>query len=66
MIRDLVIDMSDFMDKLQEIKPWIIRSEDKLSRTASICSRRMSESLSAIQHVHQLHDLLLGLPCLWT
>ncbi len=28
-IRDLVIDMSDFMDKLQEIKPWIIRSEEK-------------------------------------
>ena len=28
-IRDLVIDMRDFMDKLQEIKPWIIRSEEK-------------------------------------
>ena len=28
-IRDLVIDMSDFMDKLLEIKPWIIRSEEK-------------------------------------
>jgi len=28
-IRDLVIDMSDFMDKLVEIKPWIIRSEEK-------------------------------------
>ena len=28
-IRDLVIDMSDFMDKLQEVKPWIIRSKEK-------------------------------------
>ncbi len=28
-IRDLVIDMSDFIDKLVEIKPWIIRSEEK-------------------------------------
>lgn len=28
-IRDLVIDMSDFMDKLQEVKPWIIREEEK-------------------------------------
>jgi len=28
-IRDLVIDISDFMDKLQEVKPWIIRSEEK-------------------------------------
>ncbi|MDA2935173.1 succinate dehydrogenase/fumarate reductase iron-sulfur subunit [Acidobacteria bacterium AH-259-D05] len=28
-IRDLVIDMDDFMNKLQEIKPWIIRPEEK-------------------------------------
>ena len=28
-IRDLVIDISDFMDKLQEVKPWIIRGEEK-------------------------------------
>ena len=27
--RDLVIDMDDFMNKLQEIKPWIIRTEEK-------------------------------------
>jgi fumarate reductase iron-sulfur subunit len=28
-IRDLVIDMSDFMDKLTSVKPWIIREEEK-------------------------------------
>ena len=28
-IRDLVIDMDDFMNKLQEVKPWIIRTEEK-------------------------------------
>jgi fumarate reductase iron-sulfur subunit len=28
-VRDLVIDMTDFMDKLQSVKPWIIRSEEK-------------------------------------
>jgi fumarate reductase iron-sulfur subunit len=28
-MRDLVIDMSDFMGKLQSVKPWIIRSEEK-------------------------------------
>jgi fumarate reductase iron-sulfur subunit len=28
-VRDLVIDMTDFMDKLQSVKPWIIRGEDK-------------------------------------
>jgi fumarate reductase iron-sulfur subunit len=28
-VRDLVIDMTDFMAKLQSVKPWIIRGEDK-------------------------------------
>ena len=26
-IRDLVIEMSDFMDKLKSVKPWIIRDD---------------------------------------
>jgi fumarate reductase iron-sulfur subunit len=28
-VRDLIIDMSDFMGKLQSVKPWIIRGEEK-------------------------------------
>jgi len=28
-IRDLVVDMTDFMEKLKEVKPWIIRKEEK-------------------------------------
>ena len=28
-IRDLVIDMTDFMVKLQSVKPWIIRADEK-------------------------------------
>jgi fumarate reductase iron-sulfur subunit len=28
-MRDLVVDMTDFMAKLQSVKPWIIRSEEK-------------------------------------
>ena len=28
-IRDLVVDMSDFLDKLKEVKPWIVRAEEK-------------------------------------
>lgn len=28
-IRDLVIDMSDFLDKLKSVKPWIIRTTEK-------------------------------------
>jgi len=28
-IRDLVVDVTDFVDKLARVKPWIIRKEDK-------------------------------------
>src|SRR3989449_5806087 len=28
-IRDLVVDMTDFLEKLRMVKPWIIRGEDK-------------------------------------
>ena len=28
-IRDLTIDMTDFMEKLKSVKPWIIRKDDK-------------------------------------
>ncbi|MCZ6533467.1 MAG: succinate dehydrogenase/fumarate reductase iron-sulfur subunit [SAR324 cluster bacterium] len=28
-MRDLVVDMSDFMDKLKSVKPWLIREEEK-------------------------------------
>lgn len=27
-VRDLVIDMSDFLNKLKEVKPWIVREEE--------------------------------------
>jgi len=30
-VRDLVIDMSDFMEKLPRVKPWIIRDDDVTS-----------------------------------
>ena len=28
-VRDLVVEMTDFMEKLQSVKPWIIRKEEK-------------------------------------
>src|ERR687892_2336340 len=28
-VRDLIVDMTDFMEKLKEVKPWIIRDEEK-------------------------------------
>ena len=31
-VRDLVIDMRDFMHKLSAVKPWIIRDEEKSGR----------------------------------
>jgi fumarate reductase iron-sulfur subunit len=31
-IRDLVIDMTDFLDKLEKIRPWLIRDQDTLAK----------------------------------
>jgi fumarate reductase iron-sulfur subunit len=28
-IRDLVVDMSDFLEKLKEVKPWLLRDDEK-------------------------------------
>ena len=28
-VRDLVIDMSDFLEKLQKVNPWVVREEEK-------------------------------------
>src|ERR1700757_315671 len=28
-VRDLVVDLTDFMRKLRQVKPWIIRKEEK-------------------------------------
>jgi len=28
-VRDLVVDMTDFMEKLKEVKPWIVRDEEQ-------------------------------------
>lgn len=28
-VRDLVVDMTDFLEKLKEVKPWIIREQEK-------------------------------------
>jgi fumarate reductase iron-sulfur subunit len=27
-VRDLVVDMTDFMEKLREVKPWLVRTDD--------------------------------------
>ena len=41
-VRDLVVDVEDFMTKLKAVQPWIIREEEKPVSGASICSPRRS------------------------
>ena len=41
-IRDLVIDMSDFLDKLKSVRPWIVRKEEKPVSEGSTASHRKS------------------------
>ena len=62
-IRDLVVDISDFMAKLPSVKPWIIR-EDELSVEDGEYSADASRigRIQEVQHVHQLHAVLLGMP----
>ena len=61
--RDLVIVLDDFMEKLPTIKPWIIRETRAAVRSgrvpADACAARR---LQAVQHVHQLHAVLRGVP----
>ena len=45
-IRDLVIDMTDFMDKLKSVKPWIIRKEEKPVSEGEYYKRRPSSRRS--------------------
>ena len=56
-IRDLVIDMSGFLDKLKSVKPWIIREQEKpLSEGEYLQSPR---ELDAYQHFSQCINCML-------
>src|SRR6185437_6867238 len=44
--RDLVIDMTDFLEKLTRVKPWIVRKE-KPRRRASTCKPPSNSRLSS-------------------
>ena len=62
-IRDLVIDMSDFMHKLSAIQPWIIREHEKpISEGEYLQTPGATRRVSPVQRLHQLHALLRGLP----
>ncbi len=52
-IRDLVGDIQDFIDKLQSVKPWIVRKEEKpLSEGEYFADPRGTGRVQAVQHVH--------------
>ena len=62
-IRDLIVDLGDFMRKLKKVKPWLVRKEEKpLERGRVPPDAGRARRVQAVQHVHQLHALLLGLP----
>ena len=65
-VRDLVVEMSDFMEKLQRVKPWIIREEEKpgLGGGIQTVSCRTGR-VQAIQYVYQLYALLCSLSGIW-
>jgi fumarate reductase iron-sulfur subunit len=46
-IRDLVVDITDFMHKLGDVKPWLIRDRDNRSRRGSTCRRRPNSPTSS-------------------
>jgi fumarate reductase iron-sulfur subunit len=62
-IRDLVIDLDDFMHKMTEVKTWMIPKEAAVDRAGGIPPiARRAGSVPAVQHVHQLYAVLCRLP----
>ncbi len=55
-VRDLVVEIHDFMDKLSAVKPWIIRDDEKSPAEGEYLQTPAElERVQAVQHVHQLH-----------
>ena len=62
-IRDLVVDIGDFMRKLVRVKPWIVRAVEEAAGGGRVPpDARGAGRVQAVQHVHQLHALLCGVP----
>ena len=59
-VRDLVTALSDFLVKLQKVKPWLIRKRRAAAQRGRISADAgATRPLQAVQHVHQLHVVLL-------
>ena len=65
-MRDLIVEITDFLEKLSKVKPWIIRDKEKpVSEGEYLQTPEQLDTLPAVQHVHQLPAVLRGLPGLW-
>ena len=61
-IKDLVIEMDDFLGKLQKVRPWIVRKDDFKPEREFIQTPDAAGRIQAVQPLHQLHAVLRGLP----
>ena len=62
-IRDLVVDIDDFLRKLPKVKPWLVREDEQAGRRRRVpADAGRAGRVQAVQHVHQLHALLRGMP----
>ena len=58
-IRDLVVDITDFMQKLKHAKPWIIRDEEQALADGEYRQTPAEVDVyKQFSHVHQLHVVL--------
>jgi succinate dehydrogenase/fumarate reductase iron-sulfur protein len=61
-IRDLVIDMTDFLEKLEKTRPWLIRDKDTFPQEEFRQNPTAAQNVQTVQYVHQLHAVLFSLP----
>ena len=67
-LRDLVVDTSDFLMKLAPVKPWIIRTDEKPMDREYLPDAGTAGGVQTVQHVHQLPAVLrrLSRSMAWT
>jgi fumarate reductase iron-sulfur subunit len=56
-VRDLVVDIEGFMDRLQKVKPWIIRAKEEAAQEGTY--RQSTEELSAFKQFSMCINCML-------
>jgi fumarate reductase iron-sulfur subunit len=56
-VRDLVVDIEGFMDRLQKVKPWIIRAKEEAAKEGTY--RQSTEELSAFKQFSMCINCML-------